>query len=205
MNRESLEQIAEADWGREKEKHLWALRSICESGFVPIRYGWWPGGVMSLAQWDKAVVPISRALCCSILLMASLENNLFLADSTGAVLVDCCIRIGPEASAMGERLLVWLLEVAGLEWEQSPTVLFLLLLLRSSHDPDDVRLGKLLLELSQLPGAGDLGNELAHSQCKELLDPLVETHLNAICTRVPRAEEVLKSLGFLGGLEDIDV
>jgi hypothetical protein len=191
----ALAHIARADYGTSADKHLSALQWICGSGRVPVRLPWWPGEVVALTRWKKGeeVDHVGRALCCVLLLLASPEDDLF---DTGPVLVESCLALGTEACARGEHFLAWFHECADQEAGEAAAALFLMLLLRASHAPDDARLEGLIRHMSQLDGVRGLRSGMAGSLRVELWERLIEARLGPLHRRRPALSAGLQALGF---------
>src|SRR5436305_280319 len=82
-----LREIAAADYGRDVDIHLAALRPIRDQGIVPAPLGWHPGEVLELIRWSDPEDPAHkpgatgrrghqmRAFACAALLRTAMENG----------------------------------------------------------------------------------------------------------------------------------
>ncbi len=200
-----LSNIARADYGIDADKHLAALRDICETGLVPRTLGWEPHEVVALTRWSSGenVNHLERALCCTLLCLAPAGLDELVTD--GPILAESCRALGVEASHLAELFFAWRSETeasvdandpdeAGPE---QPIALLLLFLLRTASTPDDARLEDLagmLTEHATYPlqkvaewMAGSMRPDLWTDLIDGTLVPRRETH--------PATARVLEALG----------
>jgi len=117
IDQSTLESIAEADYGNDRDDHLAVLLDIWRTGLVPVPLEWHPHEVLALRHWDEglAVDHVARAFCCTLLCLPELAGDGREHDlgSTFAVLAESCIVLGPEALARLAGLLIAFLDGHG--------------------------------------------------------------------------------------------
>src|SRR5262245_17539233 len=172
---ENLSRIAEADYGDDRDDHLAALEYMCETRLVPFVLPWCPHEVLALTRWGTHEVNhVERALACTLLLLASLEDEII---NTGPILIDSCLALGEEAAALGVQLFAWRYETTDVDASDAPLTMLLLVMLRAAYHPDDPRIGDLIRQLVQSPDAPSLRQWMAESLRPELWSRLAQTIL----------------------------
>ena len=198
---ELLAQIAQADYGSDADKHLTALRDICESGLVPRHLGWQPHEVLALTRWSCGahVNHVARALSCTLLCLAPHDVDKLVTD--GPILVESCLALGPEARQHVEQFLVWRCETVPFSQltsdEEQPVALLLLLIARAGSTPDDARLdslARMLLEHSERP-PNSVAKEIANCMRANLWDDLITRSLVPLRSQHAGIGQLLAALG----------
>ncbi|MEN0062118.1 MAG: hypothetical protein AAGA48_08185 [Myxococcota bacterium] len=173
----SLQQIARADYGSDADKHLVALKEICQSGLLPRTLPWHPREVLALTRWSQGerVDHHARALSTTILSLYVEETEL---SDTLSYLVESCLQLGPKASEHADRFLVWACAcTANSEFADNAAAPIALALLRLVRNPSDPLLPELTSALSQ-----DVVDEMlrfctAAKHWSELVEALAGPHL----------------------------
>lgn len=147
---DALTHIANADYGMDAEKHLSALRDICETGLIPRTLRWEPHEVLALTRWSsgETVNHLERALCCTLLCLA--PGDVDELATNGPILAESCLALGAEAIQQAARFFAWLAET---EQDEPALALLLLFLLRCASAPDDTRLEALAAQVTESPDA----------------------------------------------------
>ena len=202
---EVLTHIAKADYGMDFDKHLAALRDICETGLVPRTLGWEPHEVLALTRWSTGenVDHLARALSCTLLCLP--PDNMDDLVTNGAILAESCLALGPEASHLAERFFAWRSETeADVEdpedddvGPEQPVALLLLYLLRTAAVPDDPRLEGLAKMLTDHPTYELLNVAvwMEESLRADLWTDLVDRVLVPMASDHPPTARVLHALG----------
>lgn len=139
------------------EEHLAVLKDIYETGLVPHPLRFHPAEVLELTGWQKgpSTDHLARAYCCALLCLdrAGPETRRDDQTATLAVLVESCIKLGPEALAALVRFLAALIEGTPRDTNADFVFLHLALLLaaiaQDAADPRLPALGEYLLALEQ--------------------------------------------------------
>jgi hypothetical protein len=189
---ESLRRIARADYGSDEAKHLAALGHIQRTGVVPRCLAWEPHEVLALTRWSsgEGVDHLARAFSCTLLCLA--RGDMDELVSTGPILAESCLALGPEARDLGAALFVWLAE-AGPELER-PVALLLVLLLRLRAEPGDPRLPGLARAIGAEGDVAALGESLEGSMSAALWRELIEASPAPPPTAGEGVGEVLRGL-----------
>jgi len=126
INDEMLEEIAAADYGLEKERHLLVLRQVRETGTFPPDMHWFPMEVMELIRWSEPEDPAwkpgrmgelghwMRAFSCAAILRAEHEpyNYLHNHGSTDSTLIQMILslRVLPvDINSHAAKFFAWLM------------------------------------------------------------------------------------------------
>jgi hypothetical protein len=128
---EMLRCIASADYGKDQQQHLVALRQVRETGTFPREMYWYPAEVLELIRWSSPENPDhkpgatgllghwTRAFCCAALLRATREPyNYGDGVSTNQSLINLILslRILPvNFTPQAVKFLAWLLLQCGPE------------------------------------------------------------------------------------------
>ncbi len=193
---ESLLHIAAADYGADTQKHLAALRDICDTGLVPRNMAWEPHEVLALTRWSSGehVDHAARALCCTLLSLA--PGGTEELATNGPILVESALALGDEATRFAEQLMAWRYETEAPReqgGEDSALALVLLLLLRAASDPTDPRLEPLALSI--VDGETDrLAPSIADGMRADLWRELATRILAPIAASRPNVELLLAGL-----------
>lgn len=100
---DALTQVAGADYGQDRDRHLGVLRDIVASGLVPTPLQWHPIEVCRLYSWSDPddCDHAARALCCVLIVHqdagGSGDGSI---ESTWAVLLESSGALGQDALAM---------------------------------------------------------------------------------------------------------
>jgi hypothetical protein len=203
---ETLVRISQADYGIAAEEHLSALRDICGSGLVPADMPWEPLEVLGLYRWSSGerVDHLGRALCALLLCLS--PGPVDDLSTSGPILVESCLALGPEAVRLGAQALAWLGETAGtpiegagkhgLDPDQGSAQLCLLLLAAAAA-PDDPRFDALASRLCAHPSEdlAYLARWIGESTCADLWAELLDRHLAPLRAARPAVAALLAALG----------
>lgn len=200
---EGLANIAAADYGMDADKHLAALRDLCETGLVPRALVWEPHEVLALTRWSsgESVQHLERALCCVLLCLAPQEMDELVTN--GPILAESCLALGADATHLAEQFFAWRSETeAAAEQDEEggpeqPIALLLLFLLRAASAPDDPRLATLAEVLTEHPRypLAMVAGWMAESMRAELWTDLADRILVPAAKDHPPAARVLRALG----------
>lgn len=201
---DSLTNIANADHGMDADKHLAALRDICETGLVPRRLGWEPHEVLALTRWSdgEGVNHLERALCCTLLCVAPWDLDELVTN--GPILAESCLVLGAEASHLAELFFAWRSETEASVEEtepddvgsEQPIALLLLFLLRTAAAPEDPRLEGLAKMLTEHPcyELETVAEWMTGSMRPDLWSDLIDRVLVPLRATHPPAARVLDGL-----------
>jgi hypothetical protein len=195
---ETLDRIAEANYGADIEDNHAALLDIVSTGLVPHRLLWHPREVIALTRWSNGenVDHVERAWCCTLLCLDGddLEN-------VAPGLIESCLALGGTVPEFAEQLLAWVCETdetvpapgGGAAW---PTLaLYALLLLRAAQAPADPRVARLVsMILDSDPGQP--GSLFRWSQLTDLWNELGERILVPLRPTRPDVDRVLHAVGW---------
>ena len=207
VTEDELREIANADYGMDADKHLVALREICESGLIPRRLEWEPHEVLALTRWSSGerVNHVERALCSLLLCLSPSTMDDF--ETNGVILAESCLALGPAARPLGERFFAWFAGTAELFDDDDddddddehdgarPLALLLLFVLKVSADPDDPKLEPLAEQIvDESPGRelATISRSLADSMRAKLWSDLLDGALDP--THRPSAQ-LIEALG----------
>ena len=209
ISEEELREIASADYGMDEDKHLVALREICESGLIPRTLEWEPHEVLALTRWSsgESVHHGERALCSLLLCLAPSDMDEFAVN--GVILAESCLALGPTARALGERFFAWFAGTAEVydddddddehdddeHDDDRALALLLLYVLSVSADPDDPRLERLAARIVDENPEGELAaiySALAGSMRARLWDELLD---RALDPGHPPSAQLIDALG----------
>lgn len=199
VGRERLAQIAAADYGADRDKHLAALEDIVATGELPRTLGWEPHEVLALTRWQEGehTDHLARAFACVVLCLV--PSGLDELATNGVILADSAIALGGDVTEHAEELAVFLStprQGPG-EWDsgQETTVARLLaLVLRAARAPEDdvidARAGHLVEAAADL---AELDAELAGGLRARVWAELIEAYLAPLSGR-PNVRVVLDAL-----------
>ena len=149
---ESLQAIAERDYGSGIERHLRALRELqAPNDTIGWLHHWYPQEVLELTRWERgaSVDHMARAFACTLLVLDAVRGGGGAAGpdvgDTLAPLIESAWALGLDDSL--EELLVWLVRV--LPVEEPPWAMLGLALCRARRDPHDSRLPELIVSLQE--------------------------------------------------------
>ncbi len=145
----TLANIAAADYGNARVKHLRPLVDIARTGLLPVPLTWYPLEVLELTRWRQGenIDHLERAFaCCALALDAAIPGTRQAGHVSDvlAPLVESAWRL--ELFAELESLLAWMGEVMALE-QDCVWPLFALLLSGARRDPRDPRLAALAAQV----------------------------------------------------------
>ncbi len=199
----ALQNIANADYGMDADKHLAALRDICATGLVPRTLGWEPHEVLALTRWSEGeqVNHLERALCCALLCIAPSAADELVTN--GPILAESCLALGAEARGRAELFFAWRAGTreAGVDADdvspEEPIALLLLFLLRAAAAAGDPRLGALSVRLVEHPyvQSGAMNGWMADSMRAGLWSDLLEGILGPLQDAHPHVGRLMCALG----------
>ncbi len=156
MTSEAVETIAAADYGQDIDKHRAPLVAIVQSGLIPHPLEWYPLEVLQLTHWGESSKSLlEKAFSATLLALGEAGpewGHHSSVETTLAILLKCCLALGPEAMDGLVGLLVTLGEARSEEDESESHVFVVLGLLLASvaRDPKDERLVALVEEIVAL-------------------------------------------------------
>jgi hypothetical protein len=143
---DALARIAAADFGFGRDTHLAALRDIQATGLIPQPLEWHPREVLELIRWrdGENIDHTARAFACTVLCLdAAGPSYRDGHEQTMAVLLESCLLLGDEATALAPGLMVTLVQSFA-EFRAELGFAYLgLLLAAAARDPHDPRLAPL--------------------------------------------------------------
>jgi hypothetical protein len=158
---EILTSIAHADYSMNAQKHLAALSDICHSGNLPRQMAWEPHEVLALTRWQEGERTNHLERGLSTLLLCICPQGMDELVTNGVILLDSCLALGDETTALAQALFVWLAETTASQttkagdWDpEEPIALLLLLFATAKLTPADPRLERLadrLLKIARHP------------------------------------------------------
>lgn len=199
---ETLSRIAGVD-PFSADKHLAALRDICETGLLPRRFAWAPHEALALTRWAEGehVDHHARALVTTLLCLVPGDMEALVVN--GVILAESALALGPETARLAEALFVWwaqteaVIEAGEDDLDpEHPVALLLVFLLRTAEAADDERLDALSRQLTEHPTytLGAVAEAIADSMRPASWDALFETVLVPAASR-PAVARVLRALG----------
>jgi hypothetical protein len=177
--RDALEAMAQADYGWKAKESLASLADICATGIVPRRPESHVREVLELTRWASGdrVDHLTRAFACALI---CLWDDIDGLASTAAILVESCLALGAEASALAAQLFTWRCETEDPEEDHDdgiqPVPLLALVVLAVAADPLDARIAPLVRTVEENPWcspavlAGILDDTVRADLWRELFD-----------------------------------
>jgi hypothetical protein len=169
----SVETIAVADYGEDRDKHRAALDDIRTSGKVPPALHWHPLEVCELIRWSSPDA-MARLFAATLLRLAHADDELL---NTAPALIASARTLGAPAVALTEQLLAWCFTTIDPETIESAVALLALFLLRAGHASDDARLPSLLARIAGASEQRGLREQLAGSVARDAWQRILDDTL----------------------------
>jgi hypothetical protein len=150
-----LQDIAEADYGNDRDRHLARLMIIRDKGVIPSPLQWHPQEVLELIRWSEPDNPdwkpgqmgvaghIMRAFCCATLLVAAGNGEEMLGISDTLIqLIGSLAALGLDNELPAGQMLAWLVPALsagrhGANEQALACFAFIMLLIRRKPPPDE--------------------------------------------------------------------